>query len=89
MKTINLTSLEIENIDGTFGTLDISKNLGKFMFQTNDLAQHCIAVDLFRKGEFEDTPENRGIVTRCIKESHIVAVQLAFEKLVKDENSKE
>jgi hypothetical protein len=74
---INLTELEVENVDGSISKVDASKEIANLLFpQATTLGLHVASQDLFKKGECEKTEEvvnailnitNSGTMVYCFK----------------------
>jgi hypothetical protein len=85
MKTIKLTNLKIELLDGTFQEADLSKSLAELIFKTTqEIREHCVAIDLYRKGEVENTPENIEILRENMKKFCLASAQIAFERYIEE-----
>lgn len=56
MKTVNLTKVPTMMVDGSTAELDYSKELANNIYQsTRDAGEASLAMDLYKRGEVEDT----------------------------------
>ena len=81
-KMISLTALQITLLDGATETIDLSKDMAQAIFQnTSDIREHQQSLLLFKKGEIDDTKENREMIINY--SAHFKAfVQVAVNKLL-------
>lgn len=82
---INLTALQITLLDGSTETIDLSKDMAQAIFQnTSDIREHQQSLNLYEKGEINNTKENREMIISY--SSHFKAfVQVAINKLLNKE----
>lgn len=62
---INLTNIEVKNLDGEVRAFDISKNFANYIYQrTVDLGMLDVAQEIYKKGEVEiNEDQQKEIVT--------------------------
>ena len=83
MKTIDLSKLELELLDGTIAVHDLSKDLAQAIFQnTQKIDEHTFSLELFKNPIIELTEENKKIVTEYTGRYFKAFVQVAVNKLM-------
>ena len=88
MKTIDLSKLQIEMIDGSIMEYDLSKELAEVIFKTTQsLAEHSFCLDLYKNPIVELTDENKSIIEKYVGQYFKAFVQVAVNKLLSDENN--
>lgn len=88
MKTVDLSKLKIEMIDGSIMEYDISKELAEIIFKsTQSLAEHSFCLDLYKNPIVELTDENKSIIEKYVGQYFKAFVQVAVNKLLIDENN--
>ncbi len=88
MKTIDLSKLKIEMIDGSIIEYDLSKELAEVIFKTTQsLAEHSFCLDLYKNPIVELTDENKSIIEKYVGQYFKAFVQIAVNKLLSDENN--
>ena len=88
MKTIDLSKLNIEMIDGSIIEYDLSKELAEVIFKTTQsLAEHSFCLDLYKNPIVELTDENKAIIEKYVSQYFKAFVQVAVNKLLSDENN--
>ena len=88
MKTIDLSKLQIEMIDGSIMEYDLSKELAEVIFKTTQsLAEHSFCLDLYKNPIVELTDENKAIIEKYVGQYFKAFVQIAVNKLLDDENN--
>lgn len=88
MKTIDLSKLRIQMIDGSIMEYDLSKELAEIIFKTTQsLAEHSFCLDLYKNPVVELTDENKAIIEKYVKQYFKAFVQIAVNKLLNDENN--
>ena len=88
MKTIDLSKLNIEMIDGSIMEYDLSKELAEVIFKTTQsLAEHSFCLDLYKNPIVELTDENKAIIEKYVSQYFKAFVQVAVNKLLSDENN--
>lgn len=90
MKTVDLSKLRIEMIDGSIMEYDISKELAEVIFKTTQsLAEHSFCLDLYKNPIVELTDENKAIIEKYVDKYFKAFAKVAVNKLLSDENNKE
>jgi hypothetical protein len=88
MKTIDLSKLNIEMIDGSIMEYDLSKELAEVIFKTTQsLAEHSFCLDLYKNPIVELTDDNKAIIEKYVSQYFKAFVQIAVNKLLNDENN--
>ena len=83
MKTIDLSKLELELLDGTIAVHDLSKDLAQAIFQnTQKIDEHAFSLELFKNPIVELTENNRKIITEYTERYFKAFVQVAVNKLM-------
>lgn len=79
---INLTELEVENVDGSISKVDISKEVADWVYShATTLGTHVAAQDLFKNGECEKTQEVVDAILNMANSGMILwSAKLALEK---------
>lgn len=85
MKTIDLSKVEMTNIDGSTRIEDVSKSLAQVIFQrTQVIPEHNFALELYKNPVVELTEEKKKFIQDYVKRYFVAFAQLAIEKLLKD-----
>lgn len=88
MKTVDLSKLQIEMIDGSIMEYDLSKELAEVIFKsTQSLAEHSFCLDLYKNPIVELTDDNKAIIEKYVGQYFKAFVQIAVNKLFSDENN--
>ena len=88
MKTVDLSRLKIEMIDGSIMEYDLSKELAEVIFKTTQsLAEHSFCLDLYKNPIVELTDDNKAIIEKYVSQYFKAFVQIAVNKLLSDENN--
>ena len=83
MKTIDLSKLELELLDGTIAEHDLSKDLAQAIFQnTQKIEEHAFSLELFKNPIIELTEENKKIIAEYTSKYFKAFVQVAVNKLM-------
>ncbi len=83
MKTIDLSKLELELLDGTIAEHDLSKDLAQAIFQnTQKIDEHAFSLELFKNPIIELTEENKKIIAEYTSKYFKAFVQVAVNKLM-------
>lgn len=73
---IDFKSIEIENLDGSKESLDISKELGNAIFRkTQDLGELELAREIYRKGKVDLTTEQAQAVRNYVEDTFLAFVK--------------
>ena len=79
----DLRKVQVENIEGKFDTVDVSKQLGNAIYnQSRDLGEVELAREMYKTGEIEATEENKKIIGKYIAEFPYIfraAIEKVFE----------
>ena len=83
MKTIDLSKLELELLDGSIAEHDLSKDLAQAIFQnTQKIDEHAFSLELFKNPIIELTEENKKIIAEYTSKYFKAFVQVAVNKLM-------
>ena len=83
MKTIDISKLELELLDGTIAEHDLSKDLAQAIFQnTQKIDEHAFSLELFKNPIIELTEENKKIIAEYTSKYFKAFVQVAVNKLM-------
>ncbi len=86
MKTIDLSKLKIEMIDGSIIEYDLSKELAEVIFKTTQsLAEHSFCLDLYKNPIVELTDENKAIIEKYVKQYFKAFIQVAVNRLLNED----
>ncbi len=86
MKTIDLSKLKIEMIDGSIIEYDLSKELAEVIFKTTQsLAEHSFCLDLYKNPVVELTDENKAIIEKYVKQYFKAFIQVAVNRLLNED----
>jgi len=85
MKTIDLSKLKIEMIDGSIMEYDLSKELAEIIFKTTEsLAEHSFCLDLYKNPVVELTDENKAIIEKYVDKYFKAFVKVAVNKIINE-----
>lgn len=88
MKTVDLSKLQVELLDGSMIEYDLSKELAEVIFKTTQsLAEHSFCLDLYKNPIVELTDDNKAIIEKYVGQYFKAFVQIAVNKLLIDENN--
>lgn len=83
MKTIDLSKLNIEMIDGSIIEYDLSKELAEVIFKTTQsLAEHSFCLDLYKNPIVELTEDNKRIIKDYTDKYFKAFVKVAVNKII-------
>jgi len=83
IKKIDLSRLEITNIDGSKVEIDLSKELAQGIYSTTQkISELSFAMDLFKDPVVELTEENKEIIRSNVEKGFKAFVQVAVNKLI-------
>ena len=86
MKTVDLSKLQIEMIDGSIIEYDLSKELAEVIFKTTQsLAEHSFCLDLYKNPIVELTDENKAIIEKYVKQYFKAFIQVAVNRLLNED----
>lgn len=75
---IDFRKIEIENLDGSKESFDISKELGNAIFRkTQDLGELELAKHIYRKGAVDLTQEQAQVVRNYVEDTFLAFVKEA------------
>lgn len=84
LKTIDLSKLQLRQIDGVIFEHDFSKELAQAIFSnTQKIEEHAFSVDLFKNPVVELTDENKAIIKEYTEKYFKAFVQVAVNELIK------
>ena len=85
MKTVDLSKLKIEMIDGSIMEYDLSKELAEVIFKTTQsLAEHSFCLDLYKNPVVELTDENKAIIEKYVDKYFKAFVKVAVNKIINE-----
>lgn len=88
MKTVDLSKLQVELLDGSIIEYNLSKELAEVIFKTTQsLAEHSFCLDLYKNPIVELTDDNKAIIEKYVSQYFKAFVQIAVNKLLNDENN--
>lgn len=83
MKTIDLSKVKIEGIDGKEIIIDVAKELAQVIFaNTQSIEEHSFSMELYRNPVVELTDRNRGIIEKYVDKYFKAYVKIAVRKLL-------
>lgn len=83
MKTIDLSKVTIQSIDGTETTVDVAKELAQVIFaNTQSIEEHSFSLDLYKNPVVELTDRNRGIIEAYIEKYFKAYIKVALKSLL-------
>ena len=86
LKTIDLSKLQLKQIDGTVFEHDFSKELAQAIFSnTQKIEEHAFSVDLYKNPVVELTEENKAIIKEYTEKYFKAFVQVAINSLIEGE----
>ena len=84
---IDLTTITIEEIDGTKAEIPFAKDLAQVIYQsTRSVAEHTLAVEMYKTGQIPNTEEAKKIVTAYAENATAIYVQNALKKKLDESN---
>lgn len=83
MKTIDLSKVKIEGIDGKEIIIDVAKELAQVIFaNTQSIEEHSFSMELYRDPVVELTDEVRGIIEKYIDVYFKAYIKIAIKKML-------
>ena len=83
MKTIDLSKVKIEGIDGKEIVIDVAKELAQVIFaNTQSIEEHSFSMELYRDPVVELTDEVRGIIEAYIEKYFKAYIKIAIKKML-------
>lgn len=83
IKKIDLSRLEITNIDGSKVEIDLSKELAQGIYSTTQkISELSFAMDLFKNPVVELTDENKEAIKSHVEKGFKAFVQVAVNKFI-------
>lgn len=83
MKTIDLSKVKINGIDGKEATIDVAKKLAQVIFaNTQSIEEHSFSIELYQNPVVELTDRNRGIIEKYIEKYFRAYVKIALKQLL-------
>ena len=83
MKTIDLSKITIQNIDGKEIIIDVAKELAQVIFaNTQSIEEHSFSMELYRNPVVELTDDVRGIIEKYIDGYFKAYIKIAVRKML-------
>ena len=83
MKTIDLSKVTIQGIDGKETTIDVAKELAQVIFaNTQSIEEHSFSIDLYKNPIVDLTDENKAIIKEYTEKYFKAFVQVAVNELI-------
>ena len=83
MKTIDLSKVMIEAIDGKEIIIDVSKELAQVIFaNTQSIEEHSFSMELYKNPIVELTDENKTIIEKYIEKYFKAYIKIAIKKML-------
>jgi hypothetical protein len=83
MKTIDLSKVTINGIDGKEVTIDVSKELAQVIFaNTQSIEEHSFSIELYQNPVVELTDRNMEIIEKYIEKYFKAYVKIAVKKML-------
>ena len=83
MKTIDLSKVKVNSIDGKEMIVDVAKELAQVIFaNTQSIEEHSFSVELYRNPVVELTDEVMGIIEKYIDGYFKAYVKIAIKKML-------
>ena len=83
MKTIDLSKVTIQGIDGKEVTVDVAKELAQVIFaNTQSIEEHSFSMELYRNPVVELTDEVKGIIEKYIDGYFKAYIKVAIKKML-------
>lgn len=85
MKTIDLSRVKLQMVDGSEKEYDLSKELAEVIFQnTQSIPEHNFSLDVYQNPVVELTEESRRIIEQYSQKYFKAFVQVAVTKLLNE-----
>lgn len=83
MKTIDLSKVTIQGIDGKEATIDVAKELAQVIFaNTQSIEEHSFSMELYKNPVVELTDDVKGIIEKYIDGYFKAYVKIAVKKML-------
>ena len=83
MKTIDLSRVDIEALDGTVKQIDVARELAQVIFaNTQSIEEHSFSMELYRNPVVELTDENKAIIEGYIEKYFKAYIKIAIKKIM-------
>lgn len=83
MKTIDLSKVTINGIDGKEATIDVAKELAQVIFaNTQSIEEHSFSLELYKNPVVGLTDRNSGIIEEYIEKYFKAYVKIAVKKML-------
>ena len=83
MKTIDLSKVKVNNIDGKEIIIDVSKELAQVIFaNTQSIEEHSFSIELYRNPVVELTDDVKGIIEKYIDGYFKAYIKIAIKKML-------
>lgn len=83
MKTIDLSKVTINGIDGKEAIIDLARELAQVIFaNTQSIEEHSFSIELYRNPVVELTDDVKGIIEKYIDGYFKAYVKIAVKKML-------
>ena len=83
MKTIDLSKVKVNSIDGKEIIVDVAKELAQVIFaNTQSIEEHSFSMELYRDPVVELTDENKAIIEGYIDGYFKAYIKIAIKKIM-------
>ena len=83
MKTIDLSKVKVNSIDGKEITLDVAKELAQVIFaNTQSIEEHAFSLDLYKNPVVELTDANSSIINDYIEKYFKAYIKIAIKQML-------
>lgn len=83
MKTIDLSKVTIQGIDGKEIIIDVAKELAQVIFaNTQSIEEHSFSIELYKNPVVELTDRNREIIENYIEKYFRAYIKVAIKKML-------
>lgn len=79
---MNIEKITVTNIDGSKTEIEFAKHLAQLIYQnTGEISELNFALELFKTGEVEPTPENLALVDSYVDAHFKAVIKLGWRDL--------
>ena len=83
MKTIDLSKVKVNSIDGKEIIIDVAKELAQVIFaNTQSIEEHSFSMELYRDPVVELTDANSSIINEYIEKFFKAYIKIAIKKML-------
>ena len=83
IKTIDLSKVTVQNIDGKEIIIDVAKELAQVIFaNTQSIEEHAFSLDLYKNPVVELTDDVKGIIEKYIDGYFKAYIKIAIKKML-------